>query len=57
MKRLIIIALALSFLAVSCHTTKENNIYVNHAKEKDQFKKPAEKKYESKKHSEKTPKK
>lgn len=39
MKKLITIALALAFLTVSCSIFKTNNIYVDHSKEKDQFKK------------------
>ncbi len=38
----------LAFMAASCRVNKDNNIHVNHAKEKDQFKiskkyKPAKK--------------
>ena len=49
MKRLIIITLALAFVTFSCRTNKDNNIHVNHYKEKDQYKKPADKKYKTKK--------
>ncbi len=46
MKRLIILIFALSFLSYSCVTTiKTNNIHTRHGKEKDQFSKPADKKY------------
>ncbi len=48
MKKIIIIILTLAFLASSCRTTKDNDIHVNHAKEKDHYKKPSEKKYHKK---------
>lgn len=39
MKKLILIMSVLAFLAASCTViTRDNNIYVNHHKEKDQFK-------------------
>lgn len=38
MKKLILITSVLAFLAVSCSIIKDNNIYVDHSKEKDQFK-------------------
>lgn len=58
MKRLIIIILAFAFLGFSCGTTtKTNNIHVSHSKEKDQYKKPADKKYTTSKKSNKSKKK
>jgi len=54
MKRLIILTLALAFLTFSCNTTKDNNIHVDHSKEKDQFKTHTDKKYKTKKHGGKT---
>lgn len=49
MKRLVIIAMVLAFTAFSCRSGKDNNIHVNHAKEKDQFKKSSDNKYKTKK--------
>ena len=50
MKRLIIISFALlAFLSFSCRSGKDVNIHVDHSKEKDQFKKPAKKKYKKNK--------
>lgn len=49
MKRLFIIALVLAFIVSSCRSGKDINIHVDHAKEKDQFKKPSDKKYNTKK--------
>jgi hypothetical protein len=48
MKKLILLVSVLAFIGVSCRTNKDNNIHVDHAKEKDQFKvsnkyKPAKK--------------
>lgn len=45
MKRLIIITMVLAFLSFSCRSGKDTNIHVDHAKEKDKFKKPAKSKY------------
>ncbi len=39
MKRLIIAALALALLAGACRTGKDNNIYIDHSKEKNKFQK------------------
>lgn len=49
MKRLLIITLALAFITFSCRSGKDNNIYVNHAKEKEQFKTHSDKKYNTSK--------
>lgn len=57
MKKLIILFMALAFITVSCRTTKTNNIHVSHSKEKDQFKKPADKRYSTTKKSNKNQKK
>jgi hypothetical protein len=38
MKKLILIVSVLAFLAASCRVFKDNDIYVDHSKEKDQFK-------------------
>jgi len=38
MKKLILLTLVLAYLAVSCRIIKDNDIYVDHSKEKDQFK-------------------
>ena len=48
MKKLLLAASVLIFMATSCKVNKNNNIYVDHAKEKDQYKvnkkyKPAKK--------------
>ena len=45
MKRLIIISLTLVFLAGACRSGKDNNIYIDHSKEKNQFQKKSNKKY------------
>ncbi|HPE55888.1 MAG TPA: hypothetical protein PK904_05800 [Bacteroidales bacterium] len=37
MKKLILIFSLLAFIGVSCRSGKDNNIYVDHAKEKDHF--------------------
>jgi hypothetical protein len=38
MKRIILLTLVLAYLAVSCSVIKDNNIYVDHSKEKDKYK-------------------
>jgi hypothetical protein len=40
MKKLIIIILALAYVSVSCRVIKDNDIYVDHSKEKDHYKIP-----------------
>lgn len=49
MKRILILSIMMAFLACSCRSGKDINIHVNHAKEKDTYKTPAEKKYKTKK--------
>ncbi|MCF8369329.1 MAG: hypothetical protein K9G76_09830 [Bacteroidales bacterium] len=46
MKKLILLLSLLVFLATSCKVYKDNNIHVDHSKEKDQFK-VSQKKYKS----------
>ena len=38
MKKLIVLILALAYMSISCRVIKTNDIYVDHAKEKDHFK-------------------
>jgi hypothetical protein len=45
MKRLIIAALALALLAGACRAGKDNNIYIDHSKEKNQFQKKNSNRY------------
>lgn len=56
MKKLLILSIVMAFLAFSCKTSKDNNIYVDHAKEKNQYK-SSSKKYKSTKRVNKTQKK